>query len=100
MKAGRLDRHQAVESTLDDDAASSERAAMALFNLEMVIRKLARAAGDSRLDDQTVRRRFIRDTLGGLFQFSIWRWDDREEAEPFDFRIDLANVPLPGGIDL
>lgn len=100
VKAGRLDRHQAVESTLDDDAASSERAAMALFNLEMVIRKLARAAGDSRLDDQTVRRRFIRDTLGGLFQFSIWRWDDREEAEPFEFRIDLANVSLPGGIDL
>lgn len=100
VKAGRLDRHQAVEATLDDDAASSERAAMALFNLEMVIRKLARAAGDSRLDDQTVRRRFIRDTLGGLFQFSIWRWDDREEAEPFDFAIDLANVSLPGGIDL
>ena len=100
VKAGRLDRHQAVESTLDDDAASSERAAMALFNLEMVIRKLARAAGDSRLDDQTVRRRFIRDTLGGLFQFSIWRWDDREEAEPFDFAIDLANVSLPGGIDI
>jgi hypothetical protein len=77
------------------------RAAGALVKLETVVKNLARAAGDNSLDSRPRRLQFMRDTLGTLFLFRRWRWEEFSSfAEPFESSIDLREVDPNAIIDL
>jgi hypothetical protein len=101
VERGRLDRRQAARATEDDSLEAVTRAAGALVKLETVVKNLARAAGDNSLDSRPRRLQFMRDTLGTLFLFRRWRWEEFSSfAEPFESSIDLREVDPNAIIDL
>jgi len=103
VRKKRVLHSQASSDNNDESFKAVTAAAQALAKLEIVIRDLARAAGDNRLDDRLQRLQFMDETLGAMFQFQRWNWDQFDTgSEPFASSIDLRTVPQPepGSIDL